>query len=121
MHTYPWTVHFSDTVLRVQSTKCMGKRTESGSPCSPCAWLLKHHIIEGIEDCNKNGFSKDTPFQFLTMADTIKLLHQKNTQINQLKLAGLNMARPLLLCASHLDAHKHFLMAVGKDNIPGIH
>ena len=55
------------------------------------------------------------------MADAIKLLHQKTTQINQLKLAALNTAQSLLLRASHLDANKHFLMAVGEGNIKGIH
>ena len=120
-HTYPWTVHFSDMALRVQSTECTGKRTEPGSPCGPCARLLKHSVIEGIEDRNRNGFSEKTPFQWLTMADAINLLHQKNAQINRLKLTGLNMARSLLSRASNLDAHKCFLMAVGEGNIPGIH
>src|SRR5258705_8240591 len=74
-HTYPWTVHFSVTALRVQSTECTGKWTEPGSPCSPCAQLLRHSVIEGIEDRNRNGFSEKTPFQWLPMADVIKLLH----------------------------------------------
>jgi hypothetical protein len=55
------------------------------------------------------------------MAGAIKLLHQKNAQINQLKLSGLNMARLLLSRASHLDAHKRFLIAVGNGNVKGIH
>jgi hypothetical protein len=53
--------------------------------------------------------------------DVIKLLHQKNAQINQLKLSALNMARSLLSRASHLDAHKRFLMAIGEGNVKGIH
>jgi hypothetical protein len=118
---YPWTVHFSDMALRVQSVECTGKWTEPGSPCSPCAQLLRHSVIEGIEDRNRNDFFEKTPFQWLTMADVIKLLHQKNAQINWLKLMGLNMACSLLSRASNLDAHKHFLMAVGEDNIQGIH
>ena len=121
MHTYPWTIHSSDMVLSVQSTECTGKQTESGSPCGPCAQLLKHHVIQGIKDHSKHRFAKDTPCQWLTMADMIKLLHKKNIQINQLTLTGLNMACSLLSHASHLHAHKCFLMAVGKGNIEGIH
>ena len=120
-HTYPWIVHFSDTTLTVQSIECTGKKAESGNACSPCAQLLKHRVIEGIEDRNRHGFAESTPYQWLTIADAIELLHRKTAQINQLKLAALNTARSLLLRASHLDAHKHFLMAVGEGNIKGIH
>jgi hypothetical protein len=55
------------------------------------------------------------------MANLVDVLHQKNAQINRLKLSGLNMARSLLSRASHLDAHKRFLMAVGEGNVKGIH
>ena len=55
------------------------------------------------------------------MAEAIKLLHQKNAQINWLKLSGLNMACSHLSRASHLDAHKRFLMAVGEGDIEAIH
>jgi len=96
-------------------------QTEFGSPCGPCVQLLKHSVIEGIEDHNRKGFLESTSFQWLTMADVIKLLHHKNAQINQLQLLGLNMARSLLSRASHLDAHKCFLMAVGEGNVKGIH
>jgi hypothetical protein len=118
---YPWTIHSSDAALKVQSIECTGKQTESGKPCGSCAQLLKHDVIQGIEYRNRHGVSESTPFQWLTMADAITLLHRKNAQINQLKLAGLNMARSLLSHASHLDAHKRFLMAVGEGNIKGIH
>jgi hypothetical protein len=80
----------------------------------------ENSVIEGIEHCNRHGFSKSTPFQWLTLADTTELLHQKNAQINQLKLSGLNLAWSLLR-ASHLDTHKHFLMAVGEGNVKGFH
>jgi hypothetical protein len=105
----------------VQSTECTGKQDKSGNPCTPCAQLLKHRVIEGIEDRNRRGFAESTPYQWLTMADAIKLLHQKNAQINQLKLEALNTARSLLSRASDLDAHKRFLMAVGEGNLKHIH
>lgn len=55
------------------------------------------------------------------MANLADVLSQKNAYINQLKLSSLNMARSLLSRASHLDAHKRFLVAVGEGNIKGIH
>jgi len=107
--------------MKVQSNECTGKQTEPGRPCGPCKKLLKNSVIEGIEHRNRHGFSKSTPFQWLTLAEATELLHQKNAQINQLKLSSLNLARSLLSRASHLDAHKRFLMAVGEGNVKGIH
>jgi hypothetical protein len=119
--TYPWTVQSSDTSLTVRSIDCKGKQTESGGPCDSCKGLLKHNVIEGIEDRNRDGVSENTPFRWLTVANLADVLSQKNTYINQLKLLSLNMARSLLSRASHLDAHKRFLVAVGEGNIKGIH
>ena len=120
-HTYPWVVQSSDSALTVRSTDCEGMRTESGEACDPCTRLLKHSIIEGIEYRNEHGIPENTPFKWRTMANLVDVLHQKNAQINQLKLSGLNMARSLLSRATHLDAHKRFLMAVSDGNVKGIH
>jgi hypothetical protein len=66
-YKYPWTIHCSDVALKVQSIKCTGKQTELGKPCGPCAQLLKHDVIQGIEYCNRRGVSESSPFQWLTM------------------------------------------------------
>lgn len=48
-------------------------------------------------------------------------LDEKNFTINELKLAGLNTMRTLLVRAQNLDAHKRFTMAVSQNNIPRLH
>lgn len=122
LHSYPWTVESLDTRLVVRSTDCERKRgTQSGKPCDPCHELLKHKVIEGIEHRNQHGFSENTPYHWLTVAELTNMLNRKNAQLNHLKLSGLNMARSLLSHTSHLDAHKRFVMAVGKGNVKGLH
>ncbi|KAJ6609745.1 hypothetical protein B0H10DRAFT_1812907, partial [Mycena sp. CBHHK59/15] len=63
----------------------------------------------------------NTPFAYLTMGDMQKQLKLKNTQINNLKLTGLNLSRTLLVRARHLDGHSRFVLAVSKGDIPRIH
>jgi hypothetical protein len=65
--------------------------------------------------------SISTSYQWLTVAQLTDALHHKTAQANKLKLSSLNMARSLLSRASHLDAHKRFLVAVGQGNINGLH
>jgi hypothetical protein len=55
------------------------------------------------------------------MDNIVNLHRKKNSQINKLKLTGPNMARSLLSRARHLDAHKHFLLAVSEGNVPWMH
>jgi hypothetical protein len=55
------------------------------------------------------------------MANIIGLLEQKNSQINDLKLAGLNMARSLLSRAQDIEAHKQLLLAVSEGKVARMH
>jgi hypothetical protein len=72
-------------------------------------------VIEGIQHHNKYGAPKHIPWMWLT------ILHLKNKQLNQLRLAGLNMARSLLTRACQITALNRFVIAVGEGNIPRIH
>ena len=121
MHFYPWTVESSDAALVVCSTACKRKHRPLGKPCDPCCKLLEHKMIEGIEDRNRHGFSKNTPYHWWTAAELVNMLNRKNNQLNHFKLSELNMARSLLSHASHLDAHKQFVMAIGEGNMKGLH
>jgi len=58
---------------------------------------------------------------WLTMADITTILHLKNEQLNQLCLAGLNMARSLLTRARQITALNRFVIAVGEGKVPRMH
>ena len=116
-----WTVHFTATTCVIRSNECSQRPSESNGPCDSCSKLRKHRVVEGIEDCNWHGVPISTSYQWLTVAQLTDALHRKTAEVNKLKLLSLNMAHSLLSRASHLDAHKQFLIAVGQGNINGLH
>lgn len=105
----------------VRSTSCTGTFGSNKGPCEPCSLLLKNTVIEGIQHRNKYGAPKHIPWMWLTMADITTILHLKNEQLNQLRLAGLNMAQSLLTRARQITALNHFVVAVGEGKVPRMH
>jgi hypothetical protein len=83
--------------------------------------LLNHDVIEGIQYRNRHGIAENTPYKWYSMANIIGLLERKNSQINDLNLAGLNMARSLLSREQHIEAHKRFLLAVSEGKVARMH
>ncbi|KAJ7187789.1 hypothetical protein C8R46DRAFT_1241005 [Mycena filopes] len=114
----PWTVTFGNSVI-LRSNDCRGPAQKSGT-CTPCAELLRTPVIKGILERNKYGPRRNTPYAYLTTGHTQALLHKKEAHINNLKLSGLNLARKLMVRATHLEEHSRFVLAVSKGDVPRI-
>jgi hypothetical protein len=70
---------------------------------------------------NELGARENTPYQWLSHNHVSQLLHRKDEQINDLKLARLNLERSLLRNARSLNDFKRFVFAVARDDIPRLH
>jgi hypothetical protein len=119
----PWTTQYSGNELWIQSDTCENKifSMDKTATCSPCRKLLKHDIIQGIMERHKLGARENTPYQWLSHNQVSQLLHRKDEQINNLKLARLNLERSLLHRARSLTDFKRFIFAVARGDIPRLH
>lgn len=121
----PWTTLYSNNELWIQLDDCKRKipraSGDESNACLPCRSLLNHAIIQGIMERDKLGARENTPYRWLSHNHVSQLLHRKNKQINDLKLARLNLERSLLCRARSLSDFKRFIFAVSRGNIPRLH
>ncbi|KAJ7303109.1 hypothetical protein DFH08DRAFT_825958 [Mycena albidolilacea] len=115
----PWGVEFGPDLI-IRSYNCK-RQSEVPGVFYPCEKLLRHPIVRGILERNKDGFKSGTQFAYLTTGDAQTLPQKKTEELNGLKLAGLTLSRTLLVRATHLAAHSKLRIAVAQGNVPRIH
>ena len=103
------------------SQDCSGCVYDRDSACDDCKSLLKLDTLQGILEQISSGPHDGTMWSYYTIDNFIDHLTQKNQQINGLKLHQLNMERSLLVRNQNLEAHKWFLFAVAKGDVPHLH
>ena len=125
--TLPWRVEVSDAHLSLRSTRCSGvgqvsKKGKEIEPraCHPCSRLHDDTIIMGIRHRLLDGAHENTPWAYLTAAETLSLLKKKNRQINTLKLRAFNSAMTIGVRNRHLAAWKRLAAAIGREDVPRI-
>jgi len=91
---------------------------KSPLPCVSCRSLHNHIVIMGIRHRTLDGAHENTPWSYLGIMQLVRLLDQKNQQIDGLRLRGLNTGRALAFRDRCLDGWKRFAVAIGSNNLP---
>ncbi|KZT31417.1 hypothetical protein SISSUDRAFT_995152 [Sistotremastrum suecicum HHB10207 ss-3] len=89
--------------------------------CNACNHLQYERVVIGIIERNADGAAEHTPYAYLTSYQLRELLECKNEIINEIRLKILNMARSLLVQATHINEYKRFVIAVGRGDVPRLH
>ena len=116
-----WNVFVSNNGLFVRSEDCSGYVDNRNTACDTCKSLLKLNTLQGILERINSGPRDGTTWSYYTFDNLINRLTQKNQQINNLKLHQLNTERSLLVHNRNLEAHKQFLFAMAKGDVPRLH
>lgn len=123
----PWKVILSTEKLVLRSNLCTGygrssKKGKEVKPlaCTFCSSLDNDTTVMGIRHRSLDGAHENTPWSYLTPAETYASLLKKNGQINHLRLRSLNNAATIGVRNRHLDAWKRVAAALGREDIPRI-
>jgi hypothetical protein len=123
----PWKVIVSTEKLVLRSNLCTGygrssKKGKEVKPlaCTFCSSLDNDTTVMGIRHRSLDGAHENTPWSYLTPAETYASLLKKNGQINHLRLRSLNNAATIGVRNRHLDAWKRVAAALGREDIPCI-
>lgn len=111
----------TDSKLVLRSVKCRDVAATDALACEHCAALGKLDTLLNILDRACHGPHENVSYRYYTVENLLDALRQKTTQINDLKLARLNLQRSLHLRARNLEAFKRFLFAVAKGDVPRLH
>ena len=82
--------------------------------------IHNHNIIMGIQHGALDGAKERTPRTYLSSAQMISSLEQKDKIINMLKLKSLAASRMLGIRNQYINGWKHLAIAVSRENIPWI-
>ncbi|KAF6755550.1 hypothetical protein DFP72DRAFT_1008601 [Ephemerocybe angulata] len=113
----PWDPSFQRGELFLISHACTGRMRQPGVPCGPCASLVSSPVIAGIEARMNTKPHASTPYAYLPAHDLIETLRTKNTQIQTLRLKGMNHVRQLLRSSTAISDHKRLVVAVSEGSI----
>ncbi|KAG6818758.1 hypothetical protein H0H93_002077, partial [Arthromyces matolae] len=122
----PWDIIITGNKLLLRSHRCsktVFRSVIQDSTHITCRWCLAlqdNNIIMGIAHRAQDGAHENTPWAYLSPSQMYAALERKTTQLNQLKLNGLNMGRKLGIRNRQIDAWKRTVIAIGSENIPRI-
>lgn len=116
----PWSVAIINPgpQLYLRSLDCAGGSTRP--TCASCRKLENHPIIMGIRHRNLDGAHKNTPWAYLSIAQLLDWLKRKTSQIDALRLDGLNRGRLIAVRIRHLNGWRRLVMSIIKNEIPRI-
>jgi hypothetical protein len=83
------------TLMADNCTRISIMNDDKPLPCVSCRSLHNHIVIMGIRHRTLDGAHENTPWSYLGIMQLVRLLDQKNQQIDGLRLRGLNTGRAL--------------------------
>ncbi len=111
-----WDIQVKGGILTVHAPTCLQSTPKADKLCCECESIQWNRRLCRIQDRIHGCIPDTTPYKYLSRL--IKMLRQKDNQINTLKLYSLNANRKLnLLGNSNLD-HKRLVMAISECNVP---
>lgn len=117
----PWMMLLDGETMTLLSEDCTRLAifdNDARIPCVFCRNLHNHPVIMGIRHRALDGAHDNTRWTFLGIIQLVRLLDQKNQQIEGLRLRGLNTGRALTVRDRCLDGWKRFAVAIGSNNMP---
>jgi hypothetical protein len=120
VRTLPWMVLLDGWTMILMSDECTRVAIFDGDsllPCIYCRNLHNHTVIMGIRHRALDGAHENTSWSFLGIIQLVRLLDQKNQQIDGLRLRGLNAGRALAFRDRCLDGWKRFAVAIGNNDM----
>ncbi|KAK0452007.1 uncharacterized protein EV420DRAFT_1645958 [Desarmillaria tabescens] len=114
----PWDYESRNGILRLHAQTCQYQLDDSNGmeSCLSCIKLGQEPILKGIELCAVEGTHENTTLSYRGFGELTKKFHQKNKQINNMRLKHLNMKRKLLSCTRELDNYKQLILQIGHGN-----
>lgn len=94
--TLPWDYAVVNSTLILHSRGCLALIPAGGHICRPCQNLEGNESLKGIIHRANHGIHKNANFAYHGIGGLIELLQRKNTQIEALRLHGLNQAKRLI-------------------------
>ncbi|KAF6746501.1 hypothetical protein DFP72DRAFT_823118 [Ephemerocybe angulata] len=113
----PWDCSFQRDRLFLTSHQCKKRAMVAGVPCKPCASLMGSPVVKGIEERMRTTPHPSTPYAYLGMDNLVDALRTKNTQIQSLRLSGMNHVRQLLRNTAAISDHKRLVVAIGEGSV----
>ncbi|KAF9001174.1 hypothetical protein BDQ17DRAFT_1202199, partial [Cyathus striatus] len=113
----PWSYKVSESVITLYAIGCTELVKHNQSSCKACKDLSKNEVLQRILQQLQDGIHANTPFLYHGIESLLKLLHQKNVQIEFHRHQGLNYARQLLTKAKSLDDHKRLIFAIASGRV----
>ncbi|KAF6742613.1 hypothetical protein DFP72DRAFT_1081758 [Ephemerocybe angulata] len=113
----PWDMSVWRGHLFATSTACTGAANGFGSACGSCARLASSPVIIGIQNRMEGKPHPSTPYAYLPASDLIDALRTKNTQIQTLRLSGLNHMRQILRNSVAMSNHKRLVVAIAEGSV----
>ena len=94
-----WNLTILNDVLTMHSQNCTLVATLDGCACCPCWAIGKSEKFMKIQQWITHGTPDTTPHIYQGMGNCLKVLRQKDQQIDALKLKGINNTHKLRVLA----------------------
>ncbi|KAF8056026.1 hypothetical protein FPV67DRAFT_686987 [Lyophyllum atratum] len=107
----PWDYSLIDGVLRLHARSCEDVIT-GRECCGACQDLRQNTTLQGIQRRAIEGVHENANHAYHGFGALVEILQRKNSQIEVLRLRGLNNARRLIGQAASLSDHKRFVVAI---------
>ncbi|KAK7006524.1 hypothetical protein R3P38DRAFT_2476106, partial [Favolaschia claudopus] len=136
--TYPWSVHSDEctaklghrpdrftgegdeTRIWLRSETCASLCDAGTTECTPCRQILAAKPVNDLE-ARANDAPPHTPYQYLSHAQLVKMVHSSADEKNALQLKILNLTRQVARTSRRISDHKRLLMALATHDVPRLH
>ncbi|KAJ7719177.1 hypothetical protein DFH07DRAFT_1009745 [Mycena maculata] len=116
-YNLPWDIAVKSGVVYLTARTCAGKPRVGLKNCTPCADLEKHNMLIGILQRSVEGVHENANLMYQPPAALAKIVRQKATTIQSMRLGVLNSSRKLLTQATTMSDYKRFVVAIGSGKV----
>jgi hypothetical protein len=116
----PWDYSVKQGMLVLRARCCRHVPSEGSKQCQSCKLLMESPLLGGILERLQTGVHENSRMVYHGVGGLVKIVRQKNSHIQALRLRKLNEAKKLTSKTVALEKHKEWMMAIGSGKVERI-